>query len=98
MPHPPTPPSPAKPRWPTMLELLRPHWKALSVALLAVIGETITDLLEPWPLKIIVDNLLQSKPLPPWLTAIVSHTAGHNKFAVLNFAVLAVALIAVAGA
>ncbi len=68
------------------------------MALAAVIGETATDLLQPWPLKIIVDNLLQSKPLPPWLAAIVSHTAGHNKFAVLNFAVLAVALIAVAGA
>src|SRR5258708_39996561 len=84
--------------WPRMLELLRPHWKTLSLALLAVIGETITDLLEPWPLKVVVDNLLQSKPLPPWLTSIVSGVAGQNKFAVLNFAVLAVALIAVAGA
>jgi len=81
-----------------MLELLRPHWKALSLALLAVIGETVTDLLEPWPLKIIVDNLLQSKPLPPWLTAIVSQMVGHNKFAVLNFAVLSVAVIAMVGA
>ena len=63
-----------------------------------MLGETVTDLLDPWPLKIIVDNLLQSKPLPPWLAAIVSHIAGQNKFAVLNFAVLAVAVIAVVGA
>jgi len=79
-------------------ELLRPHWKALSLALLAVLGETAADLLEPWPLKVIVDNLLQSKPLPLWLHSIIGHLAGHNKFAVLNFAVLAVAAIAVAGA
>src|SRR5579862_1120324 len=55
--------APATSNWPKMLELLRPHWKALSLALLAVIGETATDLAEPWPLKIIVDNLLQSKHL-----------------------------------
>jgi ATP-binding cassette subfamily B protein len=89
---------PAKSSWLKMLGLLRPHWIALSVALLAVIGETATDLLDPWPLKIIVDNLLQSKPLPQWLTSIVSHTAGQNKLAVLYFALLAVAVIAVVGA
>ena len=93
-----SPNSTAKSNWPKMLELLRPHWKTLSLALLAVLGETATDLLEPWPLKIIVDNLLQSKPLPPWLTGIVSHVAGQNKFAVLNFAVVAVAVIAIVGA
>ena len=84
--------------WPKMLALLRPHWKTLTIALLAVLVETSADLLEPWPLKIIVDNLLQSKPLPPWLAGVVSHMAGHDKLAILNFAVLAVAVIAVTGA
>src|SRR5579864_468396 len=87
-----------KSNWLQILDLLRPHWIALSFALLAVIGETITDLLEPWPLKIIVDNLLQSKPLPGWLSGIIVHLPGPNKFAVLNFAVLSVAVIAVVGA
>jgi ATP-binding cassette subfamily B protein len=68
------------------------------LALVAVIGETVTDLLEPFPLKIIVDQLVHSKPLPAWLTEIISHTVGHSKFAVLNFAVLAVAVIALVGA
>ena len=52
-------------------ELVRPHWKALSFALAAVLGETVSDLLEHWPLKIVVDNLLHSKPLPAWLAGIV---------------------------
>jgi subfamily B ATP-binding cassette protein MsbA len=69
----------------------------MTLAMVAVIGETVTDLLEPWPLKIIIDNLLQSKPLPSWLAGIVSHV-GQDKLAVLNFAVLAVAVIAVVGA
>jgi ATP-binding cassette, subfamily B, bacterial len=92
-----SPNPPAKSNWRQMVELLRPHWKAMSLALLAVLGETLTDLLEPWPLKIIVDNLLQSKPLPAWLAGIVSHL-GQNKLAVLNFSVLAVAAIAIIGA
>ncbi len=81
-----------------MVELLRPHWKVLSLALVAVIGETLTDLLEPWPLKIIIDNLLQSKPLPAWLAGFVDSIAGQNDLAILNFAVLAVAVIAIVGA
>ena len=89
---------PVNSNWSKLLELLRPHWKTLVVAMLAVLCETATDLLEPWPLKVIIDNLLQSKPLPHWLAGTVGHLAGHNKFAVLNFAVLAVAAIAVVGA
>src|SRR4051812_31670837 len=75
--------------YPKMLALLRPHWKTLTIALLAVLVETGADLLEPWPLKLIVDNLLQSKPLPHWLAGVVSHMAGHDKLAILNFAGLA---------
>jgi len=88
---------PAKSNWRQMVELLRPHWKTMSLALAAVLGETVTDLLEPWPLKIVVDNLLQSKPLPSWLAGIVSHL-GQDKLAVLNFAVVSVAVIAIIGA
>ena len=69
----------------------------MSLALVAVIGETIADLADPWPLKVIVDNLLQAKPLPSWLAGIVIHL-GQNKLAVLNFAILAVAVIAIVGA
>ena len=99
MPETPAPSNPPpKSNWLKIGELLRPHWKALSLALVAVIGETITDLLEPFPLKIIVDQLVHTRPLPPWLTEVVSHTVGQNKFAVVNFAVLALAVIAVVGA
>ena len=81
----------------SILELLRPHWKSLSLALLAVVGQTAADLLEPWPLKIVLDYLLQSKGLPSWLSGVVGWMR-PDKLALLNFAVLAVALIAVVGA
>jgi ATP-binding cassette subfamily B protein len=39
--------------------LIRPHWKPLALALAAVAGETLADILEPWPIKLVVDNVLQ---------------------------------------
>jgi ATP-binding cassette subfamily B protein len=81
-----------------IIDLVRPHWKALTIALVAVLGETLTDILEPWPIKIVVDNILQSKKLPSVLGGIVTGLFGSNASAVLYFAVAAVALIAIVGA
>src|SRR5712691_4115892 len=79
-------------------QLIRPHWKGLALALLAVLGETVADILEPWPIKIVVDNLLQSKKLSgPW-AAFVFQLFGQDTFAILNFALAAVLMIAVVGA
>src|SRR6202051_818944 len=79
-------------------DLVRPHWKALTIALVAVLGETLTTILDPWPIKIVVDNILQSKKLPGFLGGIVTGLFGQNKYAILNFAVAAVAVIAIVGA
>jgi ATP-binding cassette subfamily B protein len=81
----------------SIVGLLRPHWKAMTIALVAVAGESTAALLEPWPLKIVLDYLLQSRPLPGWMMPVVGWI-GAGKLAVLNFAVLAVAVIAVIGA
>ncbi len=78
--------------------LLRPHWKALALALVAVAGETLADVLQPWPIKIVIDNVVQSKRLPAWLDAWVVSLFAGNKYATLNFAVAAVAIIALVGA
>ncbi|HSA93725.1 MAG TPA: ABC transporter ATP-binding protein [Terriglobales bacterium] len=78
--------------------LLYPHWKSLSLALLAVMGEAAANLLEPWPLKIVIDYVFESRSLPDWMNALLHPAAGGEKYAVLNFAVLAVALIALLGA
>ena len=44
-----TPPAAKKPKGLSIIGLLRPHWKALSLALLAVVGEAGTDLLNLGP-------------------------------------------------
>ena len=80
-----------------IIDLLYPHWGTLSLAFIAVLGESITDLLEPWPLKIVFDYVFGSKRMPESLASAVSYL-GTDKFSILNFAVLAVIVIAVFGA
>ena len=46
----------------TILGLLRPHWIAMTLAFVGVAGEAAASLLEPWPLKIVLDYLLQARP------------------------------------
>jgi ATP-binding cassette subfamily B protein len=92
------PPDSNPPRTVRIVDLIRPHWKALTVALVAVLGETVTDILEPWPIKVVIDNILQSKALPGWLGGAVTGLFGDNAHATVNFAVAAVAVIAVVGA
>jgi ATP-binding cassette subfamily B protein len=80
-------------------EVLRPHWKALTIAMIAVLGETVADVLNPWPVKIVIDNLAKETiKKPQWLGPFISHLFGNNSLAVLNFAVASVAVIAIVGA
>jgi len=78
-------------------DLLFPHWASLTFAFVAVIGESVTDLLEPWPLKVVFDYVFGSKHMPDWLASIVN-LIGTDKLSILNFAAIAVILIAVFGA
>src|ERR1044072_1085464 len=78
--------------------LLRPHWPMLILAFVAVLGETATDLLEPWPLKIVFDHIFGTKKLPHWLSVFLSAAFGIVNFGILHFAVAAVIVIALLGA
>ena len=70
----------------------------LVLAFLAVVGEAATDLLEPWPLKIVFDYVFGAKHLPAWMSGLLSATFGLTKVDILHFAILAVIVIALAGA
>jgi subfamily B ATP-binding cassette protein MsbA len=80
-----------------LARILRTHWKALLFACVAVIGETAADVLEPWPITIIVDNILQGKKLSGPIGAAVVSLFGTNQSAMLEFALAAVLLIAIVG-
>ncbi|HXI88586.1 MAG TPA: ABC transporter ATP-binding protein [Blastocatellia bacterium] len=78
--------------------LLRPHWKALSVAFVAVIVEGLADLFEPWPIKIVLDYVLGARPLPGWMGSFVGATFGKDRWATLHFAATATLVVAALGA
>ena len=78
--------------------LLRPHFKLLLIGFLGVIGEGVANLLEPWPLKVVLDNVLRSKPAQGWLNTWILSTFGDSKLGALNFAAAAVLGIAIVGA
>jgi len=89
---------PEKGKTPTIGDLLKPHTKALAVGLIAVIGEGIVSILEPWPLKIILDYVLRSRPTEGWFDQLILSTIGDDKLAILKFAAVAVLVIAAIGA
>lgn len=68
------------------------------LGLLAAIGESLTNLLEPWPLKIVLDNVLKSRPIHGWLNPLIESVAGTAPLAILTFAAIAVLVIAILGA
>src|SRR5438045_3637027 len=78
--------------------LLRPHWAALSLAFLAAAGETLADILQPWPIKIVIDSVVYGRTLSGWPGRIVSTVAGNSRETTLDAAVAAVFVIAVVGA
>src|SRR5262245_10242487 len=79
---------------PRIGRLLWPQWKPLVFALVAVVGETLADVLQPWPIKIVLDNVVQGKALGGWFGSLVGRFLPAGRFATLDLAVAAVALIA----
>jgi len=86
------------PRGFKITSLLKPHWKLLVIGFVAVVGEGVANLLEPWPLKIVLDNVLRSKATQGWLNNWILSMFGDDKLAVIKFAACAVLAIAIVGA
>src|SRR5205085_10521746 len=79
----------------TVVGLLSGHWGALLLGLLAVGVETAAALLEPWPIKVVLDTVLHAKPLPRPLAQTLAATVGASSLATLELAAGAVLLIAI---
>ena len=75
--------------------LLKPHIGALTLGFIAVAGESAANLLQPWPLKIVLDDVLRPHPSHASAMKIIHQLAGTDKMAVLKFACAAVLAIAV---
>jgi subfamily B ATP-binding cassette protein MsbA len=76
--------------------LVRPHRALLVVAFIAMAIESAATIWDPWPLKLIVDNVLGGKPLPPAVAGWA--VFGTSPLGLLNAAIGALLAITAIGA
>lgn len=69
--------------------LLHPHIGALLLGFIAIAGESAANPLQPWPLKIVLDDV------HAWTMKIIHRMVGTEAIPVLKFACAAVLAIAV---
>jgi subfamily B ATP-binding cassette protein MsbA len=58
--------------------LVRPYRGSLAVVLAAMLMETLASLAAPWPLKVVLDNVVAGKHLPQWLDGFVESALGGS--------------------
>jgi len=79
--------------------LIRPYSISLAAILVAMLVQTAMSVAGPWPLKIVLDNVIGSHKLSPWLDHLLRPLlAGGSKMQIAAAAALAAVLIAVVGA
>jgi ABC-type multidrug transport system fused ATPase/permease subunit len=80
----------------TLLKPYRTHLAIILVAMLLQMGATVAA---PWPLKIILDNVVGEHKLPHWLGALLQPLmSGGTKMQIASAAAIALVLLAVVGA
>ena len=81
-----------------VFELVRPYRGWLIIVFVAMIFETATTLAAPWPLKIIIDNVIGKHKLPEWLHWLRDLSWGEHTLALAGLAAAGSVLIAIIGA
>jgi subfamily B ATP-binding cassette protein MsbA len=78
--------------------LIAPYRWTLAIVFLAMLVETAMSLAGPWPLKIVLDNVVGDHHLPGWLDGLVKHVAGGGKMQIAAMAAIGfVAIAAISG-
>ncbi|HET6879208.1 MAG TPA: hypothetical protein VFI31_03595, partial [Pirellulales bacterium] len=77
---------------PRIFSYLRPYWRLATASVALIVLGGVVGLLVPWPLAVLIDNVLGSEPLPEWLAWVVGPLAA-NRPALLALAVVAGLLV-----
>lgn len=59
---------------PRVLRYLRPYWNFAILSVGVSTALTLVGLLTPWPMKLLIDSVIGSDPLPPAVSTIVGRT------------------------
>jgi ATP-binding cassette subfamily B protein len=81
-------------RW--TLSLMQPYRMGLAVLSTLALFEIALSMTAPWPLKIVVDNVLARRPLPTPMAGVVDSVIGSSAFALLVAVVVAGLLLQLA--
>ena len=79
-------------------ELLSPYQGWIVIILLAMVVETAMSLAAPWPLKVILDNVVGTHKAPEWLVPFRGSLLGGHKMELAVLAGIATVVIAALGA
>lgn len=79
--------------------LIRPYRGTLLIILIAMLVQTAMSVADPWPLKVILDNVVGSHKLLPEMTHLLGPLLrGEGKMKIAEAAAIAAVLIALIGA
>ena len=81
-----------------VLDLIRPYRAWLVIVFAAMLVETAMSLAGPWPLKVVIDNVLSGHKLPEWLHWIDDFGLSQSKMGLAAVAAIALVVIAAVGA
>ena len=79
-----------------VLPYVRPYWRLGASSIWLTIGAASFGLLAPWPLKVLVDNVIGQDPLPVAIGNVVGELGSH-RFMLLVLTVVAGLVIAIIG-
>ncbi len=80
---------------PLLRDLLRPRRRTLAALVVAMLVQMAMSLAVPWPLKVVLDNVVGSHPAPHWIAWLLPTLGGHGKPQIAAAAGIATVLIAV---
>ena len=85
--------------YPLIWSLLKPYRASLAVVLVAMVLQMAATVAAPWPLKVVLDNVVGEHKLPRWLSDLLQPFFHHGtKMEIAAAAAIALVLIALIGA
>jgi subfamily B ATP-binding cassette protein MsbA len=73
--------------------LMLPYRKWLFLIFLSILVETCMSLAAPWPLKIIIDQVIGERPLPGWIQASGLHAKGPHDLNIAAWSAIVMVVI-----
>ena len=80
---------------PLLRELLRPRRRELVILLTVTLLQMAMSLAAPWPLKVILDNVVGNHPAPQWISWFLPMLGGAGKAHIAGAAAIVTVMIAV---